>query len=272
MSLTGLSLHDVFTNVKKQDHFYAGLFDSRDFPYRPAAPIRCNYYSSMLFLEGSGFMVIDHLEHEVRPHRVFIFNNRQVIGWSNYENTKAYVLAFTPEIARSLQVGSYPTYFDPDEEELTLLQSIYHHTTLEMERQDHCSHKIMQSAAGLIYQLFGRHGKNTDVNDTIMADFRELICSDFSRQDTVNDYCRTLHISSKEINERCLRAYGLSAKQYIMDLRLTEAKRLLAFSDLTAAEIAYRVGFEDASYFTRQFRQRTQLTPSDFRKMYQISA
>ena len=36
MSLTGLSLHDVFTIVKKQDHFYAGLFDSRDFPYRHA--------------------------------------------------------------------------------------------------------------------------------------------------------------------------------------------------------------------------------------------
>ena len=45
-----------------------------------------------------------------------------------------------------------------------------------------------------------------------------------------------------------------------------EAKRQLAYTDLTIAEICYKLNFEDPSYFSRFFRRETGMTPNVFRK------
>jgi len=46
-----------------------------------------------------------------------------------------------------------------------------------------------------------------------------------------------------------------------------EAKRLLAYSNLTIAEIGYRIGYEDPNYFARFFRQKSGLSPGRYRKL-----
>ncbi|GAB6013341.1 helix-turn-helix domain-containing protein [Viscerimonas tarda] len=55
---------------------------------------------------------------------------------------------------------------------------------------------------------------------------------------------------------------------YLLDIKLTEAKRFLLYSDHNVNEIAFRLGFEDSSYFSRIFKKKTSLTPSDFLKKY----
>jgi AraC family transcriptional regulator, transcriptional activator of pobA len=47
---------------------------------------------------------------------------------------------------------------------------------------------------------------------------------------------------------------------------LLEAKRLLRYSDLPVTEIAYRLNFEDPSYFSRFFKKYTGFSPSEFRE------
>jgi AraC family transcriptional activator of pobA len=44
-----------------------------------------------------------------------------------------------------------------------------------------------------------------------------------------------------------------------------EARRLLLYSDLTAGQVADRLGFEDPAYFARFFRREVGITPSAFR-------
>ncbi|MDF2158860.1 AraC family transcriptional regulator [Algoriphagus sp. CAU 1675] len=53
--------------------------------------------------------------------------------------------------------------------------------------------------------------------------------------------------------------------QYINQLRISEAQKLLEETDLGIAEIAFRVGFENLSYFNRSFRRVTGKTPREFR-------
>ncbi|MBT6763846.1 MAG: helix-turn-helix domain-containing protein, partial [Prolixibacteraceae bacterium] len=52
----------------------------------------------------------------------------------------------------------------------------------------------------------------------------------------------------------------------IIDRLILEAKRLLLFSDLSNKEVAYKLNYEDPSYFARIFRKKTGLTPSGFRE------
>jgi AraC family transcriptional activator of pobA len=51
---------------------------------------------------------------------------------------------------------------------------------------------------------------------------------------------------------------------------MMEARRYLAFSNLSIAEIGYELGFQDANYFTRFFRLHEKMTPAAFRKKNSI--
>ncbi len=58
---------------------------------------------------------------------------------------------------------------------------------------------------------------------------------------------------------------GLSPAQYHLSLRLRQAKDLLASTDLSIKEIAYRLGFNSIYYFSRIFRSKTGKTPTEFK-------
>ena len=59
---------------------------------------------------------------------------------------------------------------------------------------------------------------------------------------------------------------GLSPSKMLMRLRLDEAKRLMSSTDLTLAEIAARLGYCNAAYFTNIFRDSEGIAPKEWRK------
>lgn len=63
---------------------------------------------------------------------------------------------------------------------------------------------------------------------------------------------------------------GLPPQEYLQNLRLSRAKKMLVFSDLSIKQIAFKVGFDDPYYFSRVFRAETGLAPSDFRLQQQL--
>lgn len=60
---------------------------------------------------------------------------------------------------------------------------------------------------------------------------------------------------------------GSSPMSWVLDVRITMAKRLLTTTTLPVNQIARRAGFPDAYYFSRRFRARTGLTPSAWRRL-----
>ena len=58
---------------------------------------------------------------------------------------------------------------------------------------------------------------------------------------------------------------GFSPQQYFLNLKLEESKDLLLNTSLSSKEIAYRLGFDTATYFNRIFRQHYKQTPIEFR-------
>ncbi|MCC5844976.1 MAG: helix-turn-helix transcriptional regulator [Verrucomicrobia bacterium] len=61
--------------------------------------------------------------------------------------------------------------------------------------------------------------------------------------------------------------FGKPPGKYHGDRRLQEARRLLVESSLTIGEIASRLGFEDALYFSRRFHEHAGQTASDYRRI-----
>jgi ligand-binding sensor domain-containing protein/signal transduction histidine kinase/CheY-like chemotaxis protein len=67
-----------------------------------------------------------------------------------------------------------------------------------------------------------------------------------------------LHLKMKKL-------VGLSASEFIRHIRLQKAAELLRTSDLNVTEIAARVGYADANYFSRSFKEKFQVNPTDFK-------
>ncbi|MFV0529063.1 MAG: helix-turn-helix domain-containing protein [Lachnospiraceae bacterium] len=68
----------------------------------------------------------------------------------------------------------------------------------------------------------------------------------------------------------CLRCFdsiiGISPKQYVIELRIQKAKELLSSTSLSILETCERCGFQDQSYFTKTFREKTGSPPGKWRK------
>jgi YesN/AraC family two-component response regulator len=60
--------------------------------------------------------------------------------------------------------------------------------------------------------------------------------------------------------------YGLSFKQLMNAIRLNEAKRLLTESDLKIYDIAFKIGYNNNTYFCKLFKKEFGLTPKEFRQ------
>ncbi len=62
--------------------------------------------------------------------------------------------------------------------------------------------------------------------------------------------------------------FGLTINHYILQARITHAKRLLRFSDLPIEKIAIECGMQDANYFSRMFKKVEGISPGEFRKSW----
>lgn len=73
----------------------------------------------------------------------------------------------------------------------------------------------------------------------------------------------------RTLKRRFKLATGLAIIDYVQNLRLEEAKRLLESSDKPVEEIGFAIGYEDPSFFRRLFKRRTGISPGRYRRVFQ---
>jgi AraC-like DNA-binding protein len=139
-------------------------------------------------------------------------------------------------------------------------------------KEEEAQHKMMTSIHYFYSLIAGKiqdkvfSSENT--NNRIFLKFKEMILTGNLKIRSMDTYADTLHISTTVLNTICQDFTGVSSKQLLLDLKMTEAKRLLLYSKLNINEISFQLGFEDASYFARIFRKKTQLSPTLFQEKY----
>ena len=84
---------------------------------------------------------------------------------------------------------------------------------------------------------------------------------------SLDDLTERFHFGKSFLCEQFKKNTGKSPINYYLDLKLSEAKRLLREGDMTITEIAENLGFESPEYFSRYFKKRVGHSPRDFKKM-----
>jgi transcriptional regulator GlxA family with amidase domain len=99
-------------------------------------------------------------------------------------------------------------------------------------------------------------------------------CEDWLREHfrDANAVARVTELSAipeRTLKRRFKAATGSSLIEYLQNLRVEDAKRLLESTDLPVEDISEQTGYSDASFFRRLFKRLTGLTPSKYRQMFQ---
>ena len=63
---------------------------------------------------------------------------------------------------------------------------------------------------------------------------------------------------------------GKSVSEFILDLRIYEAKEMLIRTDMTIEEISESIGFNNSFYFSKCFKAQIKISPSEFRNMMKL--
>jgi AraC-like DNA-binding protein len=110
--------------------------------------------------------------------------------------------------------------------------------------------------------LFNRFRR--EVNDYI----QQLTSQRKMTTPTVSLIAKQLFVNSNYLNSSIKNLTGKTASAHIQEKVLLEAKSFLLHTDLQVSEIAFKLGFENTSYFNRFFKKSTNLTPTEYRKEF----
>jgi len=106
----------------------------------------------------------------------------------------------------------------------------------------------------------------------IFRQFNLLVEANFKSQHSVNFYAQQLNKSPKTLSNLFPQYYQKTPLQIIQDRIITEARRLLSYTEMPVKQVTYELGFEDPAYFSNFFKRYTSLSPADFRKSHQVLA
>lgn len=95
---------------------------------------------------------------------------------------------------------------------------------------------------------------------------RQLIESSPQALTSVNDLAEALNISRVTLFRLFRKRYNMSIKDFMEQVRFERIQRLLTETDLPIGQIARFGGFSDPLYFSRAFRKRFELSPSEWRR------
>lgn len=107
----------------------------------------------------------------------------------------------------------------------------------------------------------------TSLDNKFMEQALNLIEENMSNSNfTVEEFSRTMGISRMQLYKKLVSLTGKTPIEFIRILRLKRAAKLLHKSQLTIAEIAYQVGFNDPKNFSKQFKTEFKILPSKYKK------
>lgn len=247
---------------------------------KPAVPFphRHDFFQIILITAGSGWHQIDFIRHKISAKQIFIMKPGQMHSWELSKGVKGYVIEFNhhslnthkahQELINQLTL-SPDVYGGSNKSVFTELNKVceimYEEFQARRPYHDLCLQGYLLS---FIIQLIrsNEHQLKQEKNVTIIERFKNLVEKNYKEAHAVEFYAKELGVTSKALTMQLSRSIGKPPRLIIHDRILLEAKRYLAFSPLTVAEIGYKLGFEDANYFSRFFRLHEKITPAKFRK------
>lgn len=229
-------------------------------------PHRHDFFQIMLVTEGSGHHQIDFKKHKVSKNQIYIMKPGQVHSWTLSSNIKGYIVEFNRG-ERLLDLWNFPDMIvlKKAEDFQKLIEVMFE----EFQKGEPLFDIALEGyLSGFLVKLKRLAPEIGPLKSLELIDrFNQLVEEHFRKEHRVEFYAKNLKVTPKALTMQVTRISQKSPRQIIQERVLLEAKRLLAFSHLSVAQVGYEIGFDDANYFSRFFRLHEKITPAVFRKL-----
>ena len=251
----------------------------------PEPPHRHNFQELIWIKSGRGRQAVDGQITDIAPATFYLIAKGQVHQFLEAEKINGYVLRFNEEFRLR---GSKSNHRHFTESFFNNVRSI---PALSVERNQISDFDALFSLIVGEYDTPHRFGRfailrhllqvllikiaqNLDAasadgpvdsgHDTVFKDFIALLEEHFKGRHDVAFYADIMAVTARQLSERTKRVIGKTAKQVIEERLVLEAKRALKYTDRSVKEIAYALGYDDPSYFSKVFKKVTGYTPQEF--------
>lgn len=117
--------------------------------------------------------------------------------------------------------------------------------------------------------LFGileeQEAQKTNKTSTLLEKAVHIIENNYDEGITLEDIANEVGFSTYYFGKIFKKTYKVSFTDYLANVRLAEAKKLLKETNLSIKDITYRTGYMDPNYFTRVFKKCEGMTPTEYR-------
>ena len=127
------------------------------------------------------------------------------------------------------------------------------------------SHLLDELLIALVRQLAVQDTRRKDFPQSFLQ-LEQMLRENLAHQWTVEEMAVTMHLGISSFTEKVKNYTGFPPLNYLINIRISEAIKLLKRTDLTLTDIALGTGFYSSQHFSTTFKRITGYTPSQFKK------
>jgi AraC family transcriptional activator of pobA len=245
---------------------------------------RHDYFFLLAVKTGKGHHTVDFTPYEVNDHSVFFLRPGQVHQLSLDGESTGYLLQFNADFyfpgdaaaGRLLRRASSKNHCRSDAGKMETLFVPLASILQEFADKQEGYLDVIKANLGIFLIGLIRHRQTHDrPSDTVtlyaqerIEELSELLKTHIAEHKQVSYYADQLHLSPYRLNAITKATLGKTCSELIDEQILLESKRYLLATSNQVKEIAWHLGYEDASYFIRFFKKHTGFAPEEFRQKF----
>ncbi|MEL6989464.1 MAG: AraC family transcriptional regulator, partial [Bacteroidota bacterium] len=221
-----------------------------------------NKYSLFHIMEGTGIIQVDFKNYFDWDDKLIFLEKGQYIKFLSdefvvrqitFEDEQTFKQKEVRVLFKHLVSVGYINYQECEDCQLYLKDTLYSN-----------SNSILDVS---INQWYWQNPFNADQSEyQIIFDLKEIIDREFKNDLAVPDLVRLVNKNDRTIHHLVKNKVGVTVKNLFLAKRIIESKKEIDYSGKNIDTIAYEMGYKDPAYFNRIFKQKTGITPGNFRE------
>lgn len=262
--------------------YESSKYDSEAFRDKP---FRSEHFSMIFVLKGELHLKVNLLGFDLKKNGIIIVPPSAIrqFSWEN-ETTQFVSLLFTSQFLKASGIlGKYfnvanflreglASYRNMEENDQSLvikmiqLISELHHRKDDPETHSEMVKNIFKSILLMVKPYYQEMKTDQEYSNTIIYRFINLLSEFYRTNREVTFYSEKLAINEKYLSQLLKRKTGKTARQFITEMVVLEAKVLLDNKALPVKQISDHLNFENQFHFSRFFKQYSGISPNNYRK------